>query len=352
MRELFFELLQVSLGTRDALSRVPSVGEWEALLAEAKRQAVVSVMLGGQDRLSQEIRPPKYVLLKWIAYTQMVENGILLHRQRAREVTELFEKEEYKTCILKGLSAAAYYPDPLRRQCGDIDLWALPSPNGDIRRKEIMRWLCGQYRIEKVLYHHAHVEVFPDVSVEAHFHPSWLYNPFHNAVLQRWLVTQGKLLNDSPKGEHGYVETPAAFDAVYLLVHAFHHVMESGVGIRHMVDIFYVMKRACREEKEEAYDTLCSFGMRGFVTAVMYVLQEACGFSLDEMLCAPNEKEGRFLLEEVLASGNFGQARRDGLVRNTLGRWLLLVRHYPSEVLWMLPWKVWHWGWRHFNRSR
>ena len=36
--DLFVELLQVALGTRDKLSRVPSAAEWGRLLEEAERQ--------------------------------------------------------------------------------------------------------------------------------------------------------------------------------------------------------------------------------------------------------------------------------------------------------------------------
>ena len=53
-----FELLQVSLGTRDRLSRVPSDAQWGELLEESLRQAVTGVLLSGIERLPQEQRPP------------------------------------------------------------------------------------------------------------------------------------------------------------------------------------------------------------------------------------------------------------------------------------------------------
>jgi len=50
MKPLFLELLQVSLGTRDMLSRVLSVQEWECILQEAERQAIVGVLTDGLER--------------------------------------------------------------------------------------------------------------------------------------------------------------------------------------------------------------------------------------------------------------------------------------------------------------
>lgn len=49
---LFVELLQVALGRREGLSRVPSAAEWEALYEEAGKQAIVGVMLCGLERLA------------------------------------------------------------------------------------------------------------------------------------------------------------------------------------------------------------------------------------------------------------------------------------------------------------
>ena len=43
--DLFFELLQVSLGRREGLSREPSAVEWEAVYEEAEKQGVTGVML-------------------------------------------------------------------------------------------------------------------------------------------------------------------------------------------------------------------------------------------------------------------------------------------------------------------
>ena len=64
MSNIFFELLQVSLGTRDKLSRMPSAAEWGRLFGEAERQAVAGLMLGGLERMlkTDDIHPPKSVI--------------------------------------------------------------------------------------------------------------------------------------------------------------------------------------------------------------------------------------------------------------------------------------------------
>ena len=58
MRDLFIELLQVTVGTRDSLSRVPSGIEWQNLYEVGQRH-VESIILYGIERLPENQRPPK-----------------------------------------------------------------------------------------------------------------------------------------------------------------------------------------------------------------------------------------------------------------------------------------------------
>ena len=77
------------------------------------------------------------------------------------------------------------------------------------------------------------------------------------------------------------------------------------------------------------------------------------------MICEPNEKEGRKLLEEIMNGGNFGQYdergkefKNGGMVKHglwKLKRVMRLVRSYPEEALWEPVFRVWHLGWRMIN---
>jgi len=74
------------------------------------------------------------------------------------------------------------------------------------------------------------------------------------------------------------------------------------------------------------------------------------------LLCEPNEKEGKKLLEEIMKGGNFGQydtrdaaLKKGGMVKHgvwKLKRVMRLVRSYPEEALWEPVFRVWHLGWR------
>ena len=74
------------------------------------------------------------------------------------------------------------------------------------------------------------------------------------------------------------------------------------------------------------------------------------------MICEPNEKEGRRLLEEIMKGGNFGQydtrdaaLKKGGMVKHgvwKLKRVMRLVRSYPEEALWEPVFRFYHLIWR------
>ena len=339
--DLFFELLQVALGMREKLSLVPDIVEWGEILKEAERQAVVGVLMGGLEKLHDEYRPPKDVLLQWIGMGQMMEATEKLHEVRAKQVTQAFSAVGIKSCVIKGVGLAQLYPLPERRQCGDIDLWV----SGD--REDVMLWLRSQYKVGEVRWHHVDAHIFDDVQTEIHFHVTWLFNPRNNKRLQKWIDANGLPL--ALESEKGFCVPPIKFDAVYTMIHAFHHLLETGIGLRHMVDYYYVLTSLHRDERDGVLRTIEALGMKKFLGSMMWVMKNVCGMSNDKLLCEPDEQEGGFLLSEIMAGGNFGHSRTDGKGLNTLSRWFMMVKHYPEEVLWMVPWKIWHWFWRRFN---
>lgn len=347
LMSLFFELLQVALGTREKLSRVPTAAEWNDLYNESERQAVVGVMLGGLERLPQEQLPPLELKLQWIGMVQMMEAEYKVHCERAKELTSRFRSVGFKSCVLKGVGMAQYYPVPERRQCGDIDLWV------DGRRKDVMAWLRSQYKIGLVTWHHVDAEFFEDVPVEVHVHPTWLYGPLRNRHLQAFFdrIREAQIVVDK---KLGFAYPSVKFNAVYSLIHTFHHVVEEGIGLRHIVDYYYVLRQVQEFKgsrvQEDTLRFISRIGLGKFLGAMMWLMKDVCEAADEMLLCEPDEREGRFLLNEVMEGGNFGKYRTDNLKHNSAARVFTLLPHYPNEVLWVVPWKCWHKCWRMVNQ--
>ena len=99
-----------------------------------------------------------------------------------------------------------------------------------------------------------------------------------------------------------------------------------------------------------------SFRMHRFAGALMYVLQQVFQLEDEYLLCKPNVRAGKFLLDEIMLAGNFGQF--DARYRNSdddsrLKRFMRKMRRqsrfilqYPSEVLWFPGYRLWQFLWR------
>ena len=354
MQELFFELLQITLGNRDCFTKIPSSKEWGALYKLACKQSLESVLLDGVNKaknFDSEIGINQSLVLEWIGVGLQTEARNKVQNERLKELCQLFRNGGYRCTILKGQGTALYYDHPEHRQCGDIDVWVEGS------RDEVLSFLRQQrYKIWHVDIKHADVEIFEDVHVEVHFRPSWMYSPSTNKRLSRLFSSKVDSQFANQDSEAGFTHATIDFDLVYSMVHIYRHIFSEGIGLRQLVDYYYILQRSTEELRKEAYGILCSFRMKSFVGGVMWILCECFGMKKELALCPLNERHGIFLLSEIMTAGNFGhyddrtrQISKDkkfkrGFVQ--LGRNLRFVSYYPSEVLWSPFWKLWHWCWR------
>ena len=357
---LFFELLQVSLGTRKDLSKKPSVDEWFLMYDEAKRHCVLGVCLEALNReggrWADERGLPDEMKLRWVGRVEKITDENRHLDRQCQQLCDKLTRSGYWNCILKGQSLARLYPHPQWRQSGDIDVWVAGN-----RRKlvEMTRRVTG--RREEVTYHHTDFNVFPDTPVELHFTPSWMFNPFLNRRMQRWFKE-----HQQAEQVGGFPVPTREFNAVFVLLHIFRHVFDEGVGLRQIIDYFYVLKDFAKlydynDMKDMAiFEDIAHLGLGCFARGLMWVMHEALGMPREMMIIEPDEKRGRWLLSEIMQGGNFGHydKRNEGIyhdsARMTRLRWRFAIsmprlHYFPLEALWEMPWRIWHFLWRWKN---
>lgn len=334
---LFFELLQMTLGMRDKLSRVPSAAEWGRLFEEAERQAVVGVMLGGLERLPDEQWPPFELKLEWIGESQTIEAQNKLLNAEAQRLTEIFAAEGRRSAILKGQANALLYPNRLLRQSGDIDIWV---EGGRKSVKELLDRLEMTDDITSSEYHH--LQLSPNeqgVVVEVHFRPSsGNHNPWTNRRLQKFLNDE---LSQLTTCDEGFCVPSVTFALVMQLAHIQVHFFGEGVGLRQIVDYFLLLRSSTAEERSVVSGRLKCFGLLHFAGALMWMLSETLCMEKDLLLCEPDEKRGRRLLSDVMEGGNFGSYSERlqiglfrGFFKGRLRHLSLLSFDFP-EGIWM-----------------
>ena len=414
---LFFELIRVSIGTQESLSWLPShstgsgltPAEWEELFDMAVKQSLVGVCFVGLNRLGADsgdgfarIGMSEDIYFDWMGMAAQIN---MRNEQVNRQCVELQKRlvaEGFRSSILKGQGVAALYrlheneddpsassgtnendncsqdgsinPKPSSinlsgfRQSGDIDIYV---DCGGEKAIEFARSVQGDVDWD---YKHLHLKVFADTEVEMHYVPEVFLNLRKNRKLQKWFRENQKMIfnenedvneNDPSAGSgtslSGEMVCPSVeFNLFYILLHTYRHFLYEGVGMRQLMDWYFVLKSRNNDNdnvNDNFLSLLKSFGMMRFTKGVMWIMKDVFGLSEHLLLCALDEKEGRFILNEVMAGGNFGHhdkrlatktktKTKTTAVKKILRHNLHLLTHYPGDTLWAPVWIVYHWIWK------
>ena len=364
---LFFELIRVSIGVSGFLSKTPTNEEWKALYEIAKKQSLVGVCFAGVHRLAvQKQEPPEMLYLTWMGMAAKIQQRNEIVNQQCAELQAKLSADGFRSCILKGQGVGQQYAEHLRglRQSGDIDVWIEGGLSAVLQ-------LAEKYGVKPVVAeHHVDLPVFDLTEVEAHFTPSYLRCPWHNRRLQRWFEEKASIQFGN-RNENGWCVPTTEFNLVFLMLHAFRHLTSEGVGLRQVMDYYFVLRTSYENENqntstgsaqaENLLQTMKSLGLMKFAGAMMYVLQEVFGMKRDELLSEPDVEEGRYLLNEIMTGGNFGhydnrvkvaanESKMTRYLRQTK-RNMHQLTHYPTEAFFSPWWRAKIWVWRKKNGS-
>lgn len=354
---LFFQILQYSIGASDKMPVGISSEEWERIYEMARQQSLLGVLFYGIQKGGME-KPERKLFLKWYSMSEKIKQGNMKANRAAVELTQIFLKNGFRTCILKGQGNTLNYPDPYIRNSGDVDIWLEGG------RKKIMALVDKKWSGMLQRYHHVEIPNYNGVAVEVHFTPSYMHSFVANRRLQKWFAEQEErqFANAVELPDNaGTVCVPTLeFNLVYQLDHIYKHLFSEGIGLRQLMDYYFLLKGICSANKDYITGQLRFLGLYKFAGAVMYVMQEV--FALDDkyMIAEPNIKEGKFLLKEILVGGNFGKydtrlgdkEKESKMFRNfrmTL-RNMRYVFHYPSEALSEPLFRMWFFFWRLLNK--
>ena len=442
--QIFFDFLRFSIGPKSEIPSSLKEADWKELYAIAKKQCLVGVLFDGIKKLPAEhVVMEKELLLHWMAESQMLEKANVRLNDAAIQVSEWFRKKGFRTCILKGQGNALLYPNPHSRTPGDIDIWV---EGGDKRVISFVRSISPH---EKACYHHIEFPSYKGVEVEVHYRPSFLLCFWHNRRLQKFygMVKDEQFSHRVMLGEQGEIAIPTVeFNLIFQLTHIFSHLMNEGIGLRQLLDYYYVLcdfykvyqksskitpslftlkegstshpapltlrgeggnrptrcseplrskdggpskvspncagwdrrdaigdmtsatastdssataARSSSTAIDRVQEELKELGMWKFAGGIMYIMQEVFGMPASRLIVPPNEKYGKFVLNEVLEAGNFGRHdARNRFGRSQLGhnlqrvyRDIRLVKYFPAEAMSEPLFRTWHFFWRVKNKK-
>ena len=359
-QRIFFDFLQFCIGSVVEVPASVKDADWKVMYTIAKKQALIGVLFHGIKQLPKELAPDAGLLMQWIGMAQNIrQQNIRLFLDSAK-VCKNFKQAGIRCCILKGQGNALLYPNPYMRTSGDIDIYL------DGGRNRVMQYINKVCPNQVMRYHHVDFPVMK-TAIEVHFTPSYMFFPVHNRRMQKWfkevMDLQCSNVATLPDG-YGEITVPTmSFNVIYILSHLYRHVFTEGIGLRQLIDYYYVL---INDEllviRDSLQRELKHLGLWKFAGAVMYVLHETMGLPEEKMIAPINVNEGRFLLAEIMQGGNFGQYdTRLGSKENEgkLHRYfrmslrnLRFVKHYPTEALSEPLFRTWFAVWKKIHRIR
>lgn len=394
--KIYYKFIQFALGTYEGKEFLDGSAlngfDWQRFYDFAKKQTLEGIIMEGISRLPKAVAPKQSLLMNWFMMSQNISRMNLMLNEATVGVYNRVKAAGYDCCILKGQANAAMYANPATRTPGDVDMW-VDASREEIR--QLAQTLAKENgRIDEESYNHIAFTT-NGISVELHYTPGFMANFTYNRRLQQWfresIDAQCRNMIALPD-EAGEVAAPTAdFNAVYQLYHLYHHYFYEGVGLRHVVDYYYVMWNVeCGMWSEECgvknssldnsssqakprtnqhstfniQHSLTRLGLWHFAGAMMYVLHEVLGLPEEKMIAPMDKKRGEMLLNDILCGGNFGHHDErhawgrdtydgNGFKHGALGHNLLrlhrdlrLLKYYPSEALSEPVFRLWHYYWR------
>lgn len=278
-----------------------STCDWQKLVQEAKQQAVGLMFL---DTLT-----PCQAQIPQETYQNMCSLGMAIAGSNMRvgfaqsQLVGWMGQNNWSYMILKGESAAAYYPKPELRTLGDVDFLIQPD----------QRQLIGQMLQEKgfTLSHQGHIchEVFRKrgAHLEMHFQVAGIPNGQAGELATEYLQDALACVQIKNIGSGEFCVPADRHHGLILLLHMQHHMLGEGIGLRHLCDWACFAEKTWQMDfwQESLLPLLKKIGLFTYAsvmtkTASLY-FGTVCPFwaQADTELC-------REVMEDILAGGNFG----------------------------------------------
>ena len=321
--------------------------EWIQIYNMSVKQTVQGIVYDGIGWLPKEWQAPRNVLIQWTVAIDHLERLNKQHLSTIYFLHQYFtQKASLPFILLKGQANGCYYINPLRRVCGDIDLYFYHQSE---KAHQLIEELGIE--VERETYrkdsNNANYTI-NGVAVDHRIRFITLHNPFARKRLKakqnEWFSSREKTtlnINDS-----AVTILSPEMNHVMQVAHILKHLLTEGVGLRQCADLvrttFITYPLLNKSLLKEMLQTL---GLYSFALVLYDMMVKQLGYPA-EALPFTTTKDSTPLFSEIMESGNFG--RQDERQKKTSQAWLrkwytyervlkkciLCIRYAPGETFW------------------
>ena len=284
--------------------RMEKTADWAEIYNELRMQTVDALPAEMMGRVS--VDKDIYSLFFQSAALNVSVWYTLMQEQQ--QLYELFQEHDIPFVILKGAAAAIYYPDPVYRTMGDIDLIVEPS---DYERALQCMQNHG-YEADRLRDRHAELRK-NGIEFELHRYFSTFNQKEYLDLLD------GMIFDAIARAKRAEIEgfvfpmLPTLENGLVLLEHINVHI-EMGLGLRQIMDwMMYVDRELNDEYYEKAFQPVIRrLDLEKLAVTVTRMCQLYLGLSEEITWCQEAEEDlCHILMEVTLKSGNFGHKKTE-----------------------------------------
>ena len=329
-----------------AQSSMLSHDEWKNIVDMAIEQTVTGVVFDALLTLPKALRPPKDIYFNLVAQVGDLEEGGYLMNKAIAYLFHAFDKAGIEVFLLKGQAVAQFYPQPLHRVHGDIDL-LVPDAQNFEKAIALMQSLTGEEGEPEDERSHV-VFSLKGVCVEVQglnvygigrrcfqHYIDWAKDSLKGEPRKLILQTD-RQPNDDAQSPKTATLSPMRFDLMFVFVHLMNHFFDGGVGLRQVCDwMRYLHENRSTIDLSQLEKDLHTLGLMPHWQTIASTAVCWLGAPKESIpFYSPSfDKKGRIALNHILRSGNFGMLRTNVFEEKNshlLRRFGTLLSLFPS----------------------
>ena len=329
-----------------AKSSLLSHEEWKNIVEMAQEQTVTGVIFDALLTLPKALRPPKDIYFKLVAQVGELEDEGRKMNKIIVFLFHAFAKVGIEAFLLKGQAVAQFYPQPLHRVHGDIDL-LVPDTQHFEKAIALMQSLTGEEGDPEDERSHV-VFALKDVCIEVQGlnvygigrrcfknYLDWAKDGLKGEPRKLLLQTEKQPSEDSRTPKTATL-SPMRFDLMFVFIHLMNHFFDGGVGLRQVCDwMRYLHENRSTIDLSQLEKDLNTLGiMQHWQTMASTAVTQLGAPEASIPFYSPSfDKRGRIALNHILRSGNFGVLRTNVFEKKDsrfLRRFGTLISLFPA----------------------